>query len=127
MRAGGAQHDIRYVKNSTYHGAFIGGQTYPGPGGREWSDAKYEQPDKSATQPQLTAGAGLVLRISSISSKISDVNFGMTSSALMFSRTCSGFEAPRMTVLVVGKRATHAKASCETVQPSSKIAKHEHR
>jgi hypothetical protein len=43
----------------------------------------------------------------------------MTSSAFKLSRTCSGFEAPRMTVLVFGFLATHASARCVMVQPSS--------
>lgn len=67
--------------------------------------------DLRGVRARLTSGAGLLLRICSISSNIAGVNFGMTSSALRFSTTCSGFDAPRMTVLVVGMRATQAKAS----------------
>lgn len=39
--------------------------------------------------------------------------------ALRFSVTCSGLDAPRMTVDVLGFFATHAKASAETVVSSS--------
>jgi hypothetical protein len=58
--------------------------------------------------------------MASILSMISGVSLGMTSSAFRLSRTCSGFEAPRMTVLVFGFLATHASARCVTEQPSSK-------
>lgn len=39
--------------------------------------------------------------------------------ALRLSRTCSGRDAPRMTVLVYGFFATHASARCESLQSSS--------
>ena len=65
-----------------------------------------------------TNGAGLFCRISSISAKISGVSFGKTSIALRFSMTCSGFEAPRMTVEVLGWRATQARARAAVVVPS---------
>ena len=59
---------------------------------------------------ELTIGAGLLSRIASILSRTSGVSLGMTSNAFKLSRTCSGFEAPRMTVLVLGFLATQANA-----------------
>ena len=57
-----------------------------------------------------TASSGLFPKISSTVSKIAGVNFGMTASAFRLSVTCSGLDAPRMTVEVLGLVATHAKA-----------------
>ena len=57
-----------------------------------------------------TSGFGLLSKIFSILSKTSGVNFGSTSSALRLSMTCSGREAPKMTVLVLGCLATQARA-----------------
>jgi len=65
------------------------------------------------------SGPGLFCRISSILAMISGVNLGMTSRALRFSSTCSGLDAPRMTVDVFGFTATHARARCVTLQLSS--------
>jgi len=59
--------------------------------------------------------SGTLPRIFSIFSSTSGVNFGMTSMALRFSVICSGLDAPRMTVDVLGFFATHANASAETV------------
>ena len=58
-------------------------------------------------------------KISSIFSRTGGVSFGITSRAFKFSRTCSGLDAPRMTVLVFGFAATHASASWPTLHPSS--------
>lgn len=66
-----------------------------------------------------TTGAGVFSRILSIFSNTSGVNFGMTSMALRFSKICSGLDAPRMTVEVLGFFATQARARAETVVPSS--------
>lgn len=55
-------------------------------------------------------GDGLFFNISSILSRISGVSLGMTSNAFKFSTTCSGLEAPRITVLVFGFRAIQANA-----------------
>ena len=68
---------------------------------------------------QRTSSSGLLSKIFSILSITSGVNLGMTSMALRFSVTCSGLDAPRMTVDVLGFFATHAKASAETVVSSS--------
>ena len=57
-----------------------------------------------------TTGVGLLSRIASIFCIISGVNFGITSIALRLSMTCSGFDAPRMTVDVFGFTASHARA-----------------
>ena len=67
----------------------------------------------------LTHGAGLLSKIFSIFSSISGVILGITSSAFRLSVTCSGFDAPRMTVLVLGLAATQASARCVTLHPSS--------
>jgi hypothetical protein len=66
-----------------------------------------------------TTGVGLLSKIASIFSIISGVNFGITSIALRLSMTCSGFDAPRMTVDVFGFLASHARARWVTVQLSS--------
>lgn len=66
-------------------------------------------------------------KIFSIFSKTAGVSFGITSRAFKFSRTCAGLDAPRMTVLVFGLIATHARASCATVQPSSTVGKQQAR
>jgi len=66
-----------------------------------------------------TRASGLLSRIASILSIISGVNFGITSTALRLSKTCSGLDAPRMTVDVFGFFANHASASWETLQLSS--------
>lgn len=60
-------------------------------------------------------------KIASIFSNTSGVNLGKTSIALRFSVTCSGEVAPRMTVEVLGLRATQASARAAVVVPSSKI------
>ena len=60
--------------------------------------------------PNVDSCSGLFPKISSILLSISGVNFGMTSNAFKLSATCSGFDAPRITVLVYGFFATHAKA-----------------
>lgn len=67
-----------------------------------------------------TQGEGLFPTISSIFSRTAGVSLGMTSSALRLSKTCSGLDAPRMTVEVFGFRATHASARCDTLQLSSR-------
>ena len=66
-----------------------------------------------------TKGAGFDLTIPSIFSNTEGVNFGITSKAFKLSTTCSGFEAPNMTVDVLGFMATHANARWETLQSSS--------
>lgn len=66
-----------------------------------------------------TKGEGLLSKIFSIFSRTSGVSFGITSSALRLSRTCSGFDAPRMTVLVLGLTANQARARWLILQPSS--------
>ena len=58
-------------------------------------------------------------RIFSTFSKISGVSLGMTSNAFRLSTICSGLDAPRMTVLVLGLTASHASARCCTLHPSS--------
>ena len=68
---------------------------------------------------QHTWSSGLLSRIFSIFSITSGVNLGMTSIALRFSMICSGLDAPRMTVDVLGFFAIHAKASAVTVVSSS--------
>lgn len=73
---------------------------------------------------ERTGGLGLFLTMFSIFSRISGVNFGITSIALRLSRTCAGLVAPRMTVLVFGFRATQANASCPTVHPRSARVSH---
>jgi hypothetical protein len=45
---------------------------------------------------------GAFCRMSSISFMISSVNLGSSASALQLSWICSGFDAPRMTVLTFG-------------------------
>lgn len=54
---------------------------------------------KQPLHGRLTSGLG-VPTISSIFFMTSGVSFGSTSSALRFSFSCSGFDAPRITVLV---------------------------
>lgn len=73
--------------------------------------------DNSKTQ--LTKGGGLLSKILSILSMISDVNFGMTSRAFRLSMTCWGEEAPRIIVLVLVFLASQARARAVTVQDSS--------
>jgi hypothetical protein len=63
--------------------------------------------------------SGAEPRIFSIFSIITGVNLGMTSRALRFSRTCSGLDAPRMTVEVLGFFATQARARADMVVCSS--------
>ena len=60
----------------------------------------------------------MLSRIFSISSMISGVSLGITLSALRLSVTCSGLDAPRMTVLTLGFLAAHARARWVTVQSS---------
>lgn len=64
-------------------------------------------------------GAGLLPKMPSTFSTIAGVSFGMTSSALRLSTICSGLEAPRMTVDVLGFRAIHASARWDTLHPRS--------
>jgi hypothetical protein len=62
-----------------------------------------------------TCASGSLSKIFSILCNNSGVNLGIISMALRFSMICSGLDAPRMTVEVLGFFATHAKASTETV------------
>ena len=50
---------------------------------------------------------------------ISGVSLGITSNAFRLSMIWSGFDAPRITVLVLGLTASHASARCWTPHPSS--------
>ena len=61
--------------------------------------------------------AGLLARIASMRSTTSGVNCGATSSAAMFSTTCSGRDAPVMTVLTFGLRRHQAKATAPGCSP----------
>jgi hypothetical protein len=64
---------------------------------------------------QRTKLSGAEPRIFSIFSIITGVNLGITSRALRFSRICSGLDAPRMTVEVLGFFATQARARADMV------------
>lgn len=68
--------------------------------------------------PYVDCAFGLFPNIFSISSKISGVNFGTTSSAFRLSSTCSGLLAPNRIVLVFGFLASHANAKCVIVHPN---------
>ena len=96
----------------------IADRRYPTPVGSSTNKTNIKI-QSASTKKKHTVGTGLLSKIFSIFSMISGVSLGRTSNALRFSRTCSGFDAPRMTVDVLGFLATHASASAVGVVPSS--------
>lgn len=60
----------------------------------------------------------MLSRIVSISARTSGVSLGSTLSASRFAVTCSGLDAPRMTVLTLGLLAAQARARAACVHPS---------
>jgi len=84
-----------------------------------WSTSSQTKKKEEKSKEIRTGASGALPKIFSIFSKTSRVNFGITSSALRFCLTCSGFDAPRITVDVLGFLATHARARALTVVLSS--------
>src|SRR5206468_11686678 len=90
----------------------LAGEVLPGT-----SEELMQAPDHCVkdTPPHIASGA----LIASIFAITSGVSLGITSTAPRLLCNCESFDAPVITVLTRGFFATHAMASCDTLQPSS--------